>query len=126
VLQVLTDARAHLEVAELHRRARHIDAGISLASVYRSLDLLAGLGLVARVQTDHRGRHYAPVSQGHGHHLICQSCGRVVEFTDCRVDALARRLARRARFRIEGHRLEFFGRCQECRTARRPSDGVPR
>jgi Fur family ferric uptake transcriptional regulator len=117
VLQVLAEAGAHLKVAELHRRAQRVSAGISLASVYRTLELLAQLGLVTRVHTDHRQRHYAPMSHGHAHHLICNGCGRVVEFTDCRMDALARRLARRARFRIESHCLEFFGRCQECRSA---------
>ncbi|MFB3818869.1 MAG: Fur family transcriptional regulator [Candidatus Methylomirabilales bacterium] len=116
VLQVLDEAGAHLKVAELHRRAQRLSAGISLASVYRTMDLLAQLGLVTRVHTDHRQRHYAPVSHGHGHHLICNGCGRVVEFTDCRMGALARRLSRRARFQIESHSLEFFGRCEDCRS----------
>ncbi len=120
VLRVLSEAGAHLQVAELHRRAQRLERGISLASVYRTMELLARLGLATRVHTDQRRRHYAPVSQRHGHHLICRGCGRVVEFSDCRMEALARRLARRARFRIEGHSLEFFGRCEACRALPAP------
>ncbi len=117
ILQVLADTPDHLKVAEIHRRALAIDPGIGLASVYRTMDLLARLGLVRHVQMNHRHRHYAPAADDHGHHLVCNGCGRVVEFSDCQVERLARTLARRTRFVIEGHSIELYGRCPACRRA---------
>lgn len=117
ILQVLADAPDHLKVAEVHRRARAIDSQVGLASVYRTMELLDRLGLVRRVHVGHRHRHYAPAADGHGHHLVCRGCGRVVEFSDCQVERLARTLARRTRFLIEGHSIELYGRCPDCRPA---------
>lgn len=117
ILKVLADSPDHLTVAEVHRRALVIDPHIGLASVYRTMDLLARLGLVRHVHVEHRHRHYAPAGNGHGHHLVCNGCGRVVEFSDCQVECLAKRLARRTRFVIEGHSIELYGRCPDCRRA---------
>jgi Fur family ferric uptake transcriptional regulator len=119
VLQVLAASSEHLKVAEVHRRVREIDGRVGLASVYRTMDLLARLNLVKHVHMDHRHRHYARLSDDHGHHVICNGCGLVVEFSDCRLEGLTRTLARRTKFRIEGHCVEFFGQCRKCRSASR-------
>ncbi len=115
ILQVLGGTAEHLRVAEVHRRARRIDGGIGLASVYRTMDLLTQKGLVKHVHMDHRHRHYASITERHSHHLVCTGCGLAVEIFDCRLDNLARSIARRTDFQIDGHCMEFFGRCQRCR-----------
>ncbi len=115
VLQVLAATSAHLKVAEVHRRARQIDGRVGLASVYRTMELLARLRLVKDVHVEHRHRHYARIRGHHGHHLVCNGCGLVVEFSDCQLERLTRALARRTKFRIEGHCMEFFGQCRDCR-----------
>jgi Fur family ferric uptake transcriptional regulator len=114
VLTVLTATSEHLKVAEVHRRAQAIDARVGLASVYRTMDLLARLQLIKHVHVEHRHRHYARISERHGHHLVCNDCGLVVEFSDCRLERLTRTLARRTKFRIDGHCMDFFGQCQDC------------
>lgn len=116
VLQVLDTSPEHLKVAEVHRRARMIDPRVGLASVYRTMDLLERLHLIKHVHVEHRHRHYARISDHHGHHLVCSGCGLVVEFNDCQLERLTRTLARRTKFRIEGHCVEFFGQCRKCRT----------
>jgi len=125
VLQVLADSSEHMKVAEVHRRARMIDPRVGLASVYRTMDLLERLHLVKHVHVEHRHRHYARITGHHGHHLVCNGCGLVVEFSDCQLERLTRILARRTKFRIEGHCVEFFGRCRKCRTrsSSRPARG---
>ena len=125
VLQVLDASAEHLEVAEVHRRALKIDPRVGLASVYRTMDLLERLHLVKHVHVEHRQRHYARTTERHGHHLVCNGCGLVVEFSDCHLDGLTRTLARRTKFHIEGHCVEFFGQCRKCRTRSRarPTQG---
>ncbi len=122
VLQVLAGSTEHLKVAEVHRRAQEIDGRVGLASVYRTMDLLARLHLIKHVHVEHRHRHYARITERHGHHLVCNDCGLVVEFSDCQLERLTRTLARRTKFRIEGHCMDFFGQCQDCsRRARKPT-----
>jgi len=120
VLEVLATTTEHLKVAEVHRRARLIDPEVGLASVYRTMDLLERLHLIKHIHVEHRHRHYARISAHHGHHLVCNGCGLVVEFNDCRLEPLTRTLARRTKFHIEGHCVEFFGRCQKCRNRSGP------
>jgi Fur family transcriptional regulator, ferric uptake regulator len=126
VWRVLTNTTEHLKVAEVHRRARRIDSSIGLASVYRTMDLLERLQLVKHVHLDHRHRHYATATDGHCHHLACRTCGVVVEFSDCQADAMVRVLARRTKFRIEGHCMDFVGQCPAClrRSARTSRSSV--
>ena len=83
VLQVLTETTEHLKVAEVHRRALQIADRIGLASVYRTMELLARLNLVKHVHMDHRHRHYARTTERHCHHLVCRTCGAAVEFYEC-------------------------------------------
>jgi len=83
VLEVLATTTEHLKVAEVHRRARAFDPRVGLASVYRTMDLLARLNLVKHIHMEHRHRHYAPLKEHHGHHLVCNSCGLIAEFSDC-------------------------------------------
>ncbi len=123
VLQVLDTSPEHLKVAEVHQRARMLDPQVGLASVYRTMDLLEKLHLIKHVHVEHRHRHYARISEHHGHHLVCNGCGLVVEFNDCQLERLTRSLARRTKFRIEGHCVEFFGQCRKCRSRSRPPRG---
>ncbi|MGQ9684283.1 MAG: Fur family transcriptional regulator, partial [Anaerolineae bacterium] len=76
--------------------------------------LLAELGLVRRIHRENGCHSYAMRNARHGHHLVCSSCGRAVEFADCNLQPLVEALQARTGFRIEGHILELTGRCPSC------------
>jgi Fe2+ or Zn2+ uptake regulation protein len=90
--------------------------GVGQATVYRAVQLLSDLGLLARVQ-DGRGEicFIAPPI-GHSHPLICGVCRRVVRFDgDGDLTALEAKLAGETEFTIYGHHLEVYGICASCR-----------
>ena len=90
--------------------------GVGQATVYRTVQLLSDLGLLARVQ-DGRGEicFIAPPI-GHSHPLICGVCRRVVRFDgDGDVKELETRLSAETGFAIYGHHLEVYGICPDCR-----------
>ena len=98
--------------------------GVGQATVYRTVQLLSDLGLLARVQ-DGRGEicFIAPPI-GHSHPLICGVCRKVVRFDgDGDVAALEARLAEATGFSIYGHHLEIYGICPSCRAAREGDHG---
>src|SRR5437773_12434951 len=93
---------------------------VGRATVFRTLDLLTRLGLVQRIHEDAddgRCHTFLACAAGHHHHLICENCGMVADFSEDRaLDALVREVERRTAFRVEGHRLELLGRCPACQT----------
>jgi Fur family ferric uptake transcriptional regulator len=100
---------------DLYEALRLAGSGVGRATVFRTLDLLVGLRLLDRIHRPDGSHCYVAGGSGHRHHLICSSCGTVVEFHDCNVTDLVAELARRTQFRIDGHWLEFYGVCDRCR-----------
>ncbi|MGH2616771.1 MAG: Fur family transcriptional regulator [Thermomicrobiales bacterium] len=89
------------------------------STVYRTLEILASLGVLSRI-LDASGRPvYVAGAPVHRHHLVCAGCGAAVPFNACPVDDLAATLARENDFEVHGHLLEIFGTCGDCRTAAR-------
>lgn len=87
------------------------------STVYRTLEILAALGVLSRI-LDGSGRPvYVAGAPVHRHHLVCAGCGTAVPFNTCPVEDLADALARENDFEVHGHLLEIFGTCGDCRTA---------
>jgi Fur family ferric uptake transcriptional regulator len=87
--------------------------GISRATVYRTLDLLERRGLLARMHLD-AFHGYTLCDDGHHHHLLCRSCGRVAVVDARGVAAEIQELAQQLNFRVDAHTLEFGGVCRDC------------
>ena len=115
VLKVLNSSQEHLTPADIYERVRQEHPGIGLVTIYRLLQILTELGLICEVHPDDNCRCYLLRRQPeHHHHLICSGCGAVIEFTDCDLSELGKRLSRETGFAIERHLLEFVGCCQRC------------
>lgn len=95
-----------------------IEPRLGRATVYRTLEILASLDILTRVFGADGQPGYVVGVPGHRHHLLCSNCGTSVAFTDCPVDALVNDLSRSTDFTIDGHLLQVFGRCPDCRSAR--------
>jgi len=106
----------HVTVEEVVVRARRDDPRVSLATVYRTMKLLADSGLAtARQFGDGQTRYEASEGRGHHDHLICTRCGAIVEFANDRIESLQALVARKHGFEVEQHKLELYGRCPDCR-----------
>ncbi|HET9016440.1 MAG TPA: Fur family transcriptional regulator [Thermomicrobiaceae bacterium] len=102
---------------DVYQALERAGAGVGRATVFRTLDVLVGAEALGRVHRPDGGHGYVLHHPGHRHHVTCSSCGAVAEFEGCDLGALARDLAGRTHFRIEGHWLEFFGYCPDCQQA---------
>jgi Fur family ferric uptake transcriptional regulator len=116
VLNVISLSRDHLTPAAIYEKIHHEHPKVGLVTVYRTLDILADLGLICEVHAGGNCRSYLMRRPSeHHHHLICSDCGAVEDFTDCDLSKLEQRLSKETSFDIEGHLLEFTGRCRDCR-----------
>lgn len=117
----------HVPVEALVEAVRREEPGVSVATVYRTMKLLADVGLaVPRDFGDGRAR-YEPAHRRHAHshdHLVCTGCGRIAEFESHQIEALQRRLARRHGFEVERRHVELYGRCAACRAAGKGEDAA--
>jgi Fur family ferric uptake transcriptional regulator len=120
VAQTFFAMRGHVSVEELIQRVRREDPRVSVATVYRTMKLLAECGLaVARQFEGGQTRYEAAAGRDHHDHLICTGCGEIVEFANDQIEALQASVARSHGFEVETHKLEVYGRCSRCRKAGR-------
>jgi Fur family ferric uptake transcriptional regulator len=109
IARVLSTAKDHPDVEELHRRATAIDPDISIATVYRTVRLFEESGILTRHDfLDGRSR-YEEATDDHHDHLIDMKTGQVIEFVDPEIERLQEEIARRLGYRLVGHRLELYG-----------------
>lgn len=115
ILKVIIRRQDHLTPAEIHKEVCEECPGIGLVTIYRTLDVLAEMGLICEVHAKGSCRSYLfRRPSEHHHHMICADCGKVIDFVNCDLNELEQRLAQETGFRTEGHLLEFFGCCLEC------------
>jgi Fur family ferric uptake transcriptional regulator len=114
VVEVLEQDGEHLSPNEVLARGRQIYPRLSRATVYRTLDLLTGLGLIRPIYLHDTSQRYVTAQGGH-HHLVCIDCGVAFEFEQCEADQLTVTLSERFQFEIHSHLLEFYGLCETCK-----------
>lgn len=109
IAKVLSESDDHPDVNAIHRRARRVDSGISIATVYRALRLFEDVGILERL--DFRGdkSRYEPADRDHHDHLIDLHTGEVMEFVSEEIEQLQSRVARGFGYRLVDHRLELYG-----------------
>lgn len=119
VLEVFLDSPEHVTAEDVFIRARRIDPGIGIATVYRNMKLLALSGVARTVRFDDGATRYEIRHSAPDHdHIICVRCGRRTGIGSPEIDRLRRELADRHDFSLTGHRLFLYGVCEDCRRKR--------
>ena len=124
ILTAVMGSQEHLAPADIYERVSREHPGIGLVTIYRTIEILSELGLICEMHVGGSGRSYLVRRPAeHHHHLICSGCGMVVDFTDCDLGELERRLSRETDFTIDSHLLEFVGQCRNCRKEKETVSG---
>jgi Fur family transcriptional regulator, ferric uptake regulator len=116
VAQAVFTSENHPSVEGIRRALKERGEIVGLATVYRTLDVLVESGLVRAHDFGEGFKRYEPMpAQAHHEHLICERCGRVVEFQNERLERMLPVLADEHGFQHHRHRVEIYGVCRECR-----------
>jgi Fur family ferric uptake transcriptional regulator len=105
-----------LSAREIDERLRARGEAVGLASLYRNLDLLVDLRLVARLDMGQGTARYElllPTGEHH-HHLVCDKCGRVTPFDDHALERSIERVSHRVDFAVADHEVVLHGACADC------------
>ena len=129
ILEIIRQGEGHLDADEVYRQARKKQPRLSLSTVYRALQTFKKSGLIEERHFDESHHHYEMKPPSKHHHLVCLSCGRVVEFqcplvssinedakSQCPLVPLVEKGVSEARdFEIVDTELRMTGYCPECR-----------
>lgn len=109
IAKVIEDSEDHPDVEELFARASALDAGISIATVYRTVKLFEEAGILDKLEFGDGRARYEDAERDHHDHLIDLATGEVIEFVDAEIEALQERIAAKLGYDLRGHRLELYG-----------------
>jgi Fur family peroxide stress response transcriptional regulator len=113
VFEALLDSRDHPTAERLHEAVSRRFSGVSLATVYRALELLVDLGLVRRTcSPGSRCRYEARILRHH--HLVCEVCERMVDYDNASLNRLSFPDSKLTGFRVEDYSIHFRGICAGC------------
>ncbi len=114
IIRVIAHATGYLNPVQIRDQARQWCPRLGLVTVYRTLDLLAEMGLVRKVHLAGGCHSYAVAQQGHRHHIICRECQQVAEFDGCDLSDVFASVERQTGYAVNGHWLELLGLCPRC------------
>jgi Fur family ferric uptake transcriptional regulator len=120
IARVFFASNRHISAEELYHAVKRVNPRIGYATVYRTMKLLTECGLAVERHFRDAEARYESVAEGRHHdHLICEGCGKIVEFEEPGIDAVQVEVARRFGFQSTGRKMEFYGRCRACQKAGR-------
>lgn len=115
IVERFFEMHGHLSVEEVWAQVRQEDARVSVATVYRTMKLLAESGLAqARNFGDGQTRYEAAVGRQHHDHLICTGCATIIEFENDQIERMQEAVARLHGFKVTSHKMELYGLCKNC------------
>jgi Fur family ferric uptake transcriptional regulator len=117
IIETVFSTEQHFTADQLLEWSRRRDKSVSRATVYRTLPLLTESGLVREVDFGKDHKVYDPnyAERPHHNHIVCQECGRIIEFESGEIEQLEDEISQRLGFTVKAHRLQITASCDEFR-----------
>ncbi len=114
ILSAIENSDNHISAEEIYAQVVAKYPNVNISTVYRTLELLKGLGLVTETDLGGGRVRYHPADKGHHHHLVCQECGAIIDLDELVLASLKSVLLREYKFIADLRHLAIFGRCMNC------------
>lgn len=118
IIEVLLEKKGeHLTSEEIYDIVKVSCPEIGLATVYRTLQVLDGLGYINKLNLDDGCVRYElnlNTDAHNHHHLICNKCGKIIEVQEDLLDPVEENISKKYEFKITNHDLKFHGICKDC------------
>ena len=116
VIEALHNADRHISAEELCKQLRNRYPYANISTVYRTLELLKELNLVTEADLGEGRVRYHVAEKGHHHHLVCRSCGKIIDLEESLIHPLEHTLLQKYGFDADLRHLAISGECSRCRT----------
>ncbi len=116
LLKLLEGTQEHFDAEEIYLELRERQKNVSRATVYRSLEALVDQAMVSKLDFgDGRMRYERSKGEDEHHdHLICEQCGKVIEFFNLEMEAQQLAVCEEHDFTPSTHTMHIFGTCSDC------------
>lgn len=113
ILEYLIESMSHPTADDIYKALEHRFPNMSVATVYNNLRVFRESGLVRELTYGDNASRFDFVTSKH-YHIICESCGKIVDFHYPGLDEVEHLAAHVTGFKVNSHRLEVYGICPEC------------
>ncbi len=114
VLKKILETKGHFEIEDIVLDFKKQNLDVSRSTVYRTLNILKELGIVNEVIKYKNKTLYEVALKEHHDHLVCEKCGKIIEFHSEEIEKLQNKICKDYNFKPTFHRLEIYGICEEC------------
>ena len=116
ILNAFLRTEEHVSMEELFLIVRKTDSTVGQVTVYRTLKLLCEAGIASAVNFEEGLVRYEPRDMHHHDHLVCEKCGRKIEFVNEAIEKLQEAVCLEHNFLPTAHHMVLYGICSECRS----------
>ena len=118
IFEQIIATKGHFSVDDIYQKLIKLNTNIGIATVYRTIRLLVDCGILIEQTFGEKKVYYEinDIQSRHHDHLICTSCGKIIEFYSELIEKDKTKISKLYNFKIEDHKLEMFGICKECQT----------
>ena len=114
VLHVLHESTSYLSINDILKKVKKLTPRTGIATIYRTLDIFAEIGLATRVHFQDGTSSYVYSAHAHNHQIICTSCSKTMDFSECPFEDYLEDLSSRIGFKMQKHFFQIYGECNEC------------
>lgn len=119
ILQLLENAeKHHMSAEDVYKALIEQGEDVGLATVYRVLTQFEQAGIVQRHNFENNLSVFEIMQDEHHDHLVCEACGKIIEFQNKLIEEEQHRVADEYNFKLSGHSLVLYGLCdnEECQS----------
>jgi Fur family peroxide stress response transcriptional regulator len=113
ICRIALNSRAHPSAQQVYDEVKKIHPTVSLATVYKTLEVLRDLDLVQEINFPKGQARFDSYMNSHIN-LICLKCGSITDLDDVTVKEITRDVAAATKFKPTGQRVDVYGVCQKC------------
>jgi Fur family peroxide stress response transcriptional regulator len=114
VLNMLASSTDHPSVESIHAKLIAHYPTMSLATVYKTINLLKREGEILELEFSDLGNRYDGKKPYPHPHVICTECGVIIDPSQLDMDEITSKMMEETGFEIHTHRLDFYGICPRC------------
>ncbi|OQX72918.1 MAG: transcriptional repressor [Campylobacteraceae bacterium 4484_4] len=116
ILRTLYENPDHFTPENLYLlvKERYPELKTGITTVYRTLNLLEENAFATSISFGTQGKKFELGNKPHHDHLICEKCGKIVEFEDVQIERLQEKIAKMYDFKLTDHLMQLYGICKEC------------
>jgi Fur family transcriptional regulator, ferric uptake regulator len=119
ILDAVMESEGHFDADELFLTLKQEGKKVSRATVYNTLELLLDGGLISKYRFGENQSRYEKIhGRGHHHHMICLSCGDIIEFRNEKLNKMATDICLKHKFKPNTTSFQVYGTCDRCQQER--------